>query len=405
MFEKELAFAGHVLAAGNLAAAEVICRDIQDADPGNAAALNLLGVLATRVGANQQARRYFEAAVAAAPADRALRGNLDFCKRMAVSPVKAGPGYLLIKAWGFGLLSDLTHVLGALLLAEITGRTPVIHQGRNSLFWTGTEVFRNYFDPVSGMTVQDLAGIENATFFPPKWNGANLEEENLFKWQGPGSRLGALYFLNRPETIAVCDFYIGVVYLQPWIPDGHPMHGQPLDAIYRYLAGKYLRLNAGAQAACDAFYARHLEGAPFVAVHLRGADKILEDENVHATQNACLAELAGIDPSWRIFVLTDDAPLAARAKALYGARAVLTDAQRSDDSVGIHCRPGVNRFKAGLEVLIDTFLAVRADRFLGNGRSNVSTLVAAMKAWQPDRCRIFGANMLTQRNLYIFAGG
>jgi hypothetical protein len=65
----------------------------------------------------------------------------------------------------------------------------------------------------------------------------------------------------------------------------------------------------------------------------------------------------------------------------------------------------VNRFKAGLEVLIDTFLAVRADRFLGNGRSNVSTLVAAMKAWQPDRCRIFGANMLTQRNLYIFAGG
>jgi hypothetical protein len=65
----------------------------------------------------------------------------------------------------------------------------------------------------------------------------------------------------------------------------------------------------------------------------------------------------------------------------------------------------VDRFKAGLEVLVDTFLALRADRFLGNGRSNVSTLVAAMKPWKPDHCRIFGDNMLAQRNLYIFAGG
>jgi hypothetical protein len=405
MFEKELAFAGHALAAGNLAAAEIVCRDIHDIDPRNAAALNLLGILAARVGATGEARRYFEAAVAAAPSDTSLRGNLDFLKHAAMPRVEAGPRYLLIKAWGFGLLSDLTHVLGALLLAEITGRTPVIHQGHNSLFWTGTEVFQNYFEPVSDVTVRDLARIEGAGFFPPKWNGTNLEEENLTKWQGPGSRLGALYFLNRPETIAVCDFYIGVVYLQPWIPDSHPMHGKTLDAIYRYLSRKYLRLNAQAQAACDAFYARHLEGAPFVAVHLRGADKILEDENVHATQNACLAELAGIDPSWRIFALTDDAPLAARVKALHGDRVVLTRAQRSNDAVGIHWKPGVDRFKAGLEVLVDTFLALRADRFLGNGRSNVSTLVAAMKPWKPDHCRIFGDNMLAQRNLYIFAGG
>jgi hypothetical protein len=389
MPERELALANQALIAGNLAASEVVCRDILETAPDNPVARNLLGIIASKVGAIDHARRHFEAALAAAPQSQVLRRNLDRLARAAAPAPAGGPRYLLIKAWGYGLWSDISHVLGSLLLAEITDRIPVTHLGRNSLFRdeAGRDVFQNYFRPVSPVSLDDLLRLENPTFFPSKWSRANLEEEDVFKWNGPGSRLGALYFLNRPETIAVSDFYVGVIYVQPWIPPAHPMHGKPLDAIYRYLVEKYLRLNAPAQAACDAFHARYLQGTPFLAAHMRGTDKILEDGNVYATHQACMDELAALDPAWRIFVLTDDAPIAARLKASYGERAVLADCQRSSSQLGVHFQPGLDRFRAGLEVVIDTFLGMRADRFIGNGRSNISAIIAAVKAGQPGHCK------------------
>lgn len=404
MPEQELALANQALIAGNLAASEVICRNILDAAPDNPVARNLLGIIASKVGAIEQARHHFAVALAAAPQNEVLRRNLDRLPRSQPATPAAGPRYLLIKAWGCGLWSDISHVLGSLLLAEITGRIPVTHLGRNSLFRdeAGHDVFQNYFQPVSAVSLDDLLRLENPSFFPSKWRRANLEEEDIFKWQGPGSRLGALYFLNRPETIAVSDFYVGVVYVQPWIPPAHPMHGKPLDEIYRYLVGKYLRLNAPAQMACDAFHAHHLQGARFLAAHMRGTDKILEDAHVQATQDSCMAELAALDPAWRIFVLTDDAPIAARLKALYGERLVLADCQRSGSQLGVHFQPSLDRFKAGFEVVMDTFLGMRADRFIGNGRSNISTIIAAVKGWQPGQCTLFGSNMLAERNLFIF---
>jgi hypothetical protein len=116
----------------------------------------------------------------------------------------------------------------------------------------------------------------------------------------------------------------------------------------------------------------------------------------------CLAELATVDPSWRIFLLTDDTPMAGRMKAAYGDRIVMTDSQRSSSTVGVHCDPSADRVKAGLEVVIDTFLGARADRFIGTGRSNISTLIAVMKEWAAGHCTIFGNNQIAERNVHLF---
>src|SRR5205085_3924453 len=178
----------------------------------------------------------------------------------------AGDRYLLIKAWGFGFWSDVSALLGALLLAEITGRIPVTHWGTNSLFGDGSggDAFTRYFEPVSDLRLHDLARLDDATFFPPKWSRTNLAEENVAKWRGSGSRGAAIYFLSRPEKIAICDFYTGVINVAPWIPAGHPMHGKPLAEIYRYLVARYLRPCAIVHSACDQFLGAHLRGAPFV---------------------------------------------------------------------------------------------------------------------------------------------
>jgi hypothetical protein len=405
MFERQLTFAAHALAAGNLAACEIVCRDILDVAPKNSTALNLLGVVAAKVGAIDHSVAYFEAALSAEPNNETVRKNLDGLKnaprhqRNGYSPNR----YLVIKSWGYGFWSDISQVLGSLLLAEITDRIPVTHWGKNSLFSNGSnrDAFELYFEPVSNVALQDLARIDGATFFPPKWNKANSADEDIAKWHGSGSRAAALYFLNRPETIAINDFYIGVIDVAPWIPTDHPMHGKPLDEVYRYLVSKYLRPRMATHSTYDTFFRAHLEGAPFVAVHMRGSDKILEDENLHATNQAFLSGLASVNPTWRIFLLTDDEQLRTRIKTIYGDRIVTTDCQRTNTSTGVHYLPSVNREQAGLEVMTDVYLALRANQFIGNGRSNVSAMIAIMKEWKPGDCTLIGRSQLLERNLFI----
>jgi len=56
MYQNELLdFATRALRAGNLAAAEIACRDLLDFEPQNAAALHMLGFIASRVGEKDQA--------------------------------------------------------------------------------------------------------------------------------------------------------------------------------------------------------------------------------------------------------------------------------------------------------------------------------------------------------------
>jgi len=154
-------------------------------------------------------------------------------------------------------------------------------------------------------------------------------------------------------------------------------------------------------AACDAFVRAHFAEAPFVAVHMRGSDKALEDPELEKTNQAFQAALDTVDPSWPIFLMTDDAACLARMKSTYGERIVATDCQRTDTEEGVHYLPTVDPVQAGREVLVDSLLALRAARFIGNGRSNVSAMIAVMKDWAPGASTLIGRSMLTERNLYI----
>jgi len=78
MYQNELLdFATRALRAGNLAAAEIACRDLLDFEPQNAAALHLLGFTAAKVGARDQAIAYFQSASKIDPDNAAIRENLE----------------------------------------------------------------------------------------------------------------------------------------------------------------------------------------------------------------------------------------------------------------------------------------------------------------------------------------
>lgn len=405
MHQSELLdFATKALQAGNLAAAEIACRDLLDFEPRNTAALHLLGFIASRVGARAQASAYFQAALEIEPDNTRIRENLEAVRQMAEPILPPGQRYLLIKSWGFGFWADMVQVLGSLLLAEVTGRIPVTYWGPDSLFAgrSGQDAFLHYFEPVSSVSLEDLAQIPHAGFFPPRWHAGNLRETGVAKWEGKGSRAGAVYFLNRPETVAVSDFHIGVVNVMPWLPQTHAMRDKPLAEIYRYLAAKYLKPCENILAACDAFFDAHLAGAPFVAVHMRGSDKAIEDPELEATNRAFFSALDSVDKSWRIFLLTDDVHRLAQMKGLYGSRIIATDCQRTSNSEGLHYAATTDPVRAGREIMIDTYLALRAQRFIGNGRSNVSAMIAVLKDWAPDALTLIGRSVLMDRNLRLY---
>jgi protein O-GlcNAc transferase len=120
------------------------------------------------------------------------------------------------------------------------------------------------------------------------------------------------------------------------------------------------------------------------------------------TNRELLTALDAADPSWPIFLMTDDAQCLARMKAAYGQRIIATDCQRTDTDEGVHYLPTVDPVRAGREIMIDTYLALRADRFIGNSLSNVSAMIAVMKDWAPDSLSLVGRFILRERNLHIY---
>ena len=371
----DFARAADQLQRGRLGAADGWCRRGLTAAPNDPAGLNLLGCIAALAGLRAAAVDAFTAALPLA----AARDNLDLLAAEPPLPAHAGPGFVLIKSWGYGFCAELAHVLGGVLLAEITGRTPVVQWGRRCLFSGGKDDgFGRFFAPVSDVTLADLKAFKGASLFPAGWSRDGLEQDRPVVRPGEGP--AALEFLARPETILVCDQYLGVADLAPWFPSGHRLHGLSLPACFKALTETYLHPLPEIAAAADAFRARHLAGGPVLAVHLRGSDKVLEVPDMDEANQRSLALFETLPADWRILLLTDDARLAHRLRQRHGERLVMTDCRRSADATGIHYHAGEDGAALGREVLIDLLLALEADRFLGNGRSNVSALIATLRA-------------------------
>ena len=157
------------------------------------------------------------------------------------------------------------------------------------------------------------------------------------------------------------------------------MHGLSLPACFKALADAHLRPRPEITAAAAAFRARHLAGGPVVAVHVRGSDKVLEVPDVGDANRRCLALTDALPADARLFLMTDDAALARMFRERHGERLVMTDSRRTADGTGIHYHGGENGLTLGREVMVDLLLALEAGRFIGNGRSNVSALIEALR--------------------------
>lgn len=415
---KLISAAAHFFQRGNLPQAELICRYINQRHGETPPVSVLLGKIALAAGIYGIAETYFQKAAEAAPGDREAREGLAIARARKelyrTRRVQGGredrnsvgnPRFLLIKAWGFGFWSDMDHVLGQLLLADISGRVPVVHWGDNSLFRNKDcdNAFEAFFAPVSTYSLEDVRRL-SSSFFPPKWTPVNLHANNVNKWDGPYSRIAGFQLLDRPEDTVVSDFYTYLNDIVPWIPECSPHYGLATQELYRRIYRQYIRLTSANAVRVETFWETRLAGRRPLAVHVRGSDKFYETDQLHEvnkTYHAKIAEFLDAGRCDTIFLLTDSTGVLEDFTERYGEKLVYTDCARTDSDTGVHHQPRSDPQQTGIEVVMDVYLAARCICFIGNGDSNVSTSILHLRDWKDDEYVLLGENMLMQPSFLL----
>jgi hypothetical protein len=406
--EPELRVAARAaLQRGNLPLADLLVRAHLADKPADAKAWRLLGEVALHLQLPLVASDCFRRmATLQQQGAGDLVQVLDLMKPHLVRPpiTTTSPKYLLIKAWGHGFWSDIDHVMGQLLVAELTGRMPVVSWGNNSLFGNGqaSNAFELYFEAVSMAKIDDL-GADALSYFPPKWNKGNLLDNANNQWSGPHSRQCGITFLGRHEDVVVSDFHTPIVRLIPWIDASSPYAAMNWMEIYRTLFAKYLRLKPAVAQAVDAYYERHLKGHRWLAVHIRGSDKVTEQRDLadlNASYHPLIEQYLAADPALKIFLLTDSTTYLAEFGERYGDRVHSIDAQRSDSNQGVHLQ-GHSGQEIGNAVLLDCYLATRCEYFIGNGGSNVSAAIGSLKDWESGSFHLLGRDLRSSISIFV----
>lgn len=394
--------------SGQLRQADIICRMLMARFPKDPLYPSFMGDIALAVRRPDVALEHYGKALRLNPQFAAARqGLMKAEEAQAWLQTRLRPTaerYLLIKAWGAGFWSDMDHVLSALLMADLTGRTPLVFWGDNSLFGSPAKAnaWDLYFEPVSGAAIEQVT-LPLHTVFPEKWANKNILETDADKWSNSANQTDALLFFNRDETVIVSDFYSGVNDLLAWIDRSSPYFGKSRTDIYRAIVRKFIRPLPDIQASIDQFWSQNMAGRRWLAVHIRGTDKGKEVDGLEAINESYLTEIDSIlkrDADIGLFVLTDSAPMFKRLSARYGDRMIFTDSVRLDGDVGVHFS-NQQGDEIGKQVILDTYLAARCDRFIGNGGSNVSLAVEYLKEWPHGRYKLLGADF--RKVIFSFA--
>jgi protein O-GlcNAc transferase len=367
---------------GNLAQADAICRIILSKTPNDSMAFYYLGLIAEKLHSPYHSYRFFKMAF-----DNDTNNELAKNK---ITTYKTPPSidyfvnkenkkkFLLIKAWGCGFWADVNHVIGQLLISELTQRIPVIHWGPNSLFSNNDNenVFNSFFEPVSKYTISDL-NKDNYSYFPSKWNKYNLKQEEINKFSGKNSRMASIFYLNRDEDVAISDFYSGVIDIIPWIYDEHPLYNLKVDDIYSYIIRKYLIPKVDIINKANIFFKTKINTDNFIAVHARGSDKICEIKEVGLINNVIFKSINNINDNDKlpIFLMTDDQKILDKYKLKYKDRLIYTNCNRTINDFGIHYSNFDDKILLGKEVMIDTYIAAKSSYFIGTGFSNASAII------------------------------
>jgi len=296
--------------------------------------------------------------------------------------------FLLIKSTGNGFWYDMHHVLTQLYFAEITNRIPVVYWGKNCLYSIDqqSDAFSQFFQPVSQYSIEDLEK-PGLTYYPEVWNSENLRDESPaldFECSLDG-------LISSNADVVVQKDFIEHENIMHWV-EKHPMYGFISRYLYSAMLKKYIRLQPLAVDEINEFYNLNMREYPFIAVHIRGSDKVVEVsflQEINRRYPAEIDKFLKICPNARLFLMTDCSDILEQYKTLYPDIVISTKCKRVvQNGPGSHYQNYEDKAQKGLEIIKDTWLAARCDYFIGNGYSNVSLAITELKDWDNSRVKL-----------------
>jgi hypothetical protein len=330
--------------------------------------------------------------------------------------------FQLIKTWSYTLWGDIDHVLGQLLIAELTNRIPVVYWPTHCLHngIVQTNGFDLYFEPISTYTISSIAKPEY-TYYPPIWDADSLLIDDRSKETWLYRNIGDM--MSSKANVVVGDAYYNVYELIPFIKKNHSAYGMTVEQTYHYLFSKYIKVKPNIETEIQGYYNSWLKSNhPILAVHVRKVNKgevfdardTNKDGNeywnkghkkykkkheikppkkhrffgkgrVYKPNELYHSEIRKYIEKYntkKIFLLTDCEATIKEYQKLYGSMLLFTDCKRiqEDDAVSQMENPMIKR-RRGIEVIKDTYLASMCDFFIGNDFSNLSHAVTRIKDW------------------------
>jgi hypothetical protein len=291
---------------------------------------------------------------------------------------------LLIKEWGSGFWADIDHIIGQLLLAEITKRIPIVYWGGNSLYNNSNQddCFSHFFSPVSHLTLSDIQN-NDSSYYPKCWNPKNILQSDPKKYLKEHSSEAGILFFVRKEDIVVSDRHINLATILPWVPKNHPVFNFDENNAFYYMYNKYISLNPSIQNEIKIFFDAKMTNKHLIAVHVRGGDRTESFEKL--SQNnliyfKAIDDYLTVNPESFIFICTDSTYVLTEFHQKYQKNLIYTDSHRSMDKTGIHYNLSLDKERIAIETIIDVYLALKCDYFIGC-ESNVSVTIKKLKNW------------------------
>ncbi len=398
------------LAADNLALALALSQNIVADAPQDGFACAVIARIAGLVGLTEAETRWASRADRSVLRDLREPANGNVIRLLAgCAPAGTAECFLVVRAWGYGLWAEAHNVLGNILLAELSGRIPIVYWGDNSLFLPEGEAnaFPLIFNGIGGEHFEMASSAPDGDVFPAKWHGAGLggaaRDTRRPPHRGGEGSMAALWLLNRPEKIVVSDYFIGVAELMPWIPEDHRFFGCSIEEIVRTLSEEALAPNWRIRDAV-AEAAEKLAGEKTVAVHIRGGDKGVEVSRLDELNShyPSVVEQA-VEHGYVVWLMTDTEQIAQSMKARFGEAVRCQDALRTADRVGVHYSRGPeDRVRLAEEVVTDVLVGASCDRFVGNGASAPSCMVDFLMEGDETRKHLFLPNQYRRRLISLY---
>lgn len=336
--------------------------------------LNLV-IISLRLGRHDCAKQY-------------IKQIYDLLDYEAISldhhPQEQNNRILLIKEWGCGFWADIDHVIGQLLLAEITFRIPIVYWGGNSLYNNSNQedCFSHFFLPVSHLTISDIQK-NDISYYPKRWNTKNILKKDPKKYLRKYSSESGILFFDRKEEVIVSDRHINLGTILPWVPKNHPVSNYDADSAFCYLYNKYIQITPSIQKEIELFFETKMSHKHLIAVHVRGGDrtesfKKLSENNIIYFK--AIDDYLMVHPESFIFICTDSAYVLTEFHQKYQKNLIFTDFHRSVDKTGIHFNVSIDKERLAIETIVDVYLALKCDYFIGC-ESNVSGTIKKLKNW------------------------